>query len=425
MSRKRSAELYASARKFIPGGVNSPARSWGGVGGDPIFLKRGSGSRVWDVDGNEYIDYVCSWGPLILGHAHPEVLAAIKAAADGGTSFGAPTEMETDIARMVVEGYPSMDMVRFVSSGTEATMSALRLARAFTGRPKIIKFQGGYHGHTDALLVAAGSGAMAHGVPDSAGVTESFARDTLLAQYNDLPSIQTHFDAFPEDIACVIAEPIAGNMGVVPPQPGFLEGLREITAKHGALLILDEVITGFRVAYGGAQERYGVSADITCLGKIIGGGMPVGAYGGRHDIMETVAPLGPMYQAGTLSGNPVAMAAGVRTLELLKKPGVYAELEAKGKRLADGLQQVFADAEVPLRINRVGSMMTLFFNAGGVTGWDSVNASDRDGFSRFFHRMVDEGVYLPPSPFEAMFVSLAHTDADIDATVDAARRALR
>ncbi|MCI0870008.1 MAG: glutamate-1-semialdehyde 2,1-aminomutase [Chloroflexi bacterium] len=424
MSRKRSAELYASARKFIPGGVNSPARSWGGVGGDPIFLKKGSGSRVWDVDGNEYIDYVCSWGPLILGHAHPEVLAAIKAAADGGTSFGAPTEMETDIARMVVEGYPSMDMVRFVSSGTEATMSALRLARAFTGRPKIIKFQGGYHGHTDALLVAAGSGAMAHGVPDSAGVTESFARDTLLAQYNDLPSIQTHFDAFPEDIACVIAEPIAGNMGVVSPQPGFLEGLREITAKHGALLILDEVITGFRVGYGGAQERYGVSADITCLGKIIGGGMPVGAYGGRHDIMETVAPLGPMYQAGTLSGNPVAMAAGVRTLELLKKPGVYEELEAKGKRLAHGLQQVFSDAEVPLRINRVGSMMTLFFNAGEVTGWDSVNASDRDGFSRFFHRMVDEGVYLPPSPFEAMFVSLAHTDADIDATVDAARRAL-
>ncbi|MCH9040476.1 MAG: aminotransferase class III-fold pyridoxal phosphate-dependent enzyme, partial [Chloroflexi bacterium] len=260
--------------------------------------------------------------------------------------------------------------------------------------------------------------------PDSAGVTESFARDTLLAQYNDLPSIQTHFDEFPEDIACVIAEPVAGNMGVVPPQPGFLEGLREITAKHGALLILDEVITGFRVGYGGAQERYGVSADITCLGKIIGGGMPVGAYGGRHDIMETVAPLGPMYQAGTLSGNPVAMAAGVRTLELLKKPGVYEELEAKGKRLADGLQQVFSDAEVPLRINRVGSMMTLFFNAGEVTGWDSVNASDRDGFSRFFHRMVDEGVYLPPSPFEAMFVSLAHTDADIDATVDAARRAL-
>lgn len=424
MSRERSAELYANARKFIPGGVNSPARSWGGVGGDPIFLKKGSGSHVWDVDGNEYIDYVCSWGPLILGHAHPEVLAAIKAAADDGTSFGAPTEMETHIAKMVVDGYPSIDMVRFVSSGTEATMSALRLARAFTGRPKIIKFQGGYHGHTDALLVAAGSGAMAHGIPDSAGVTESFAQDTLLAQYNDLPSVQAHFDAFPEDIACLIAEPIAGNMGVVPPQSGFLEGLRDITAKHGALLILDEVITGFRVGYGGAQERYGVSADITCLGKVIGGGMPVGAYGGRQDIMETVAPLGPMYQAGTLSGNPVAMAAGTKMLELLKRPGVYEELEAKGKRLADGMQQVFADAEVPLRINRVGSMMTLFFNANEVTGWDSVTSSDRDGFSKFFHRMLDEGVYLPPSPFEAMFVSTAHTDADIDATIDAARRAL-
>mgnify|MGYP001183589542 CR=1 FL=1 len=424
MSRERSAELYANARKYIPGGVNSPARSWGGVGGDPIFLRKGSGSKVWDVDDNEYIDYVCSWGPLVLGHAHPEVLAAISSAATDGTSFGAPTEMETDIAKMVVDTYPSIDMVRFVSSGTEATMSALRLARAFTGRPKIIKFQGGYHGHTDALLVAAGSGAMAHGIPDSAGVTESFAQDTLLAQYNDLPSVQAHFDAFPDDIACLISEPVAGNMGVVPPQPGFLEGLREITAKYGALLILDEVITGYRVGYGGAQGRFGVSADITCLGKVIGGGMPVGAYGGRQDIMETVAPLGAMYQAGTLSGNPVAMAAGKKMLELLNKPGVYEELEAKGKRLADGMQRVFAEAEVPLRINRVGSMMTLFFNAGEVTGWDSVNASDREGFSKFFHHMIDEGVYLPPSPFEAMFVSTAHSEADIDATIEAARRAL-
>ena len=424
MSRERSAELYANARKYIPGGVNSPARSWGGVGGDPIFLRKGFGSKVWDVDDNEYIDYVCSWGPLVLGHAHPEVLAAISSAAADGTSFGAPTEMETDIAKMVVDTYPSIDMVRFVSSGTEATMSALRLARAFTGRPKIIKFQGGYHGHTDALLVAAGSGAMAHGIPDSAGVTESFAQDTLLAQYNDLPSVQAHFDAFPDDIACLISEPVAGNMGVVPPQPGFLEGLREITAKYGALLILDEVITGYRVGYGGAQGRFGVSADITCLGKVIGGGMPVGAYGGRQDIMETVAPLGAMYQAGTLSGNPVAMAAGKKMLELLNKPGVYEELEAKGKRLADGMQRVFAEAEVPLRINRVGSMMTLFFNAGEVTGWDSVNASDREGFSKFFHHMIDEGVYLPPSPFEAMFVSTAHSEADIDATIEAARRAL-
>ncbi len=424
MSRERSAEFYANARKYIPGGVNSPARSWGGVGGDPIFLKKGSGSKVWDVDDNEYIDYVCSWGPLVLGHAHPEVLAAISAAVADGTSFGAPTEMETDIAKMVVDTYPSIDMVRFVSSGTEATMSALRLARAFTGRPKIIKFQGGYHGHTDALLVAAGSGAMAHGIPDSAGVTESFAQDTLLAQYNDLASVQAHFDAFPEDIACLISEPVAGNMGVVPPQPGFLEGLREITAKYRALLILDEVITGYRVGYGGAQGRFGVSADITCLGKVIGGGMPVGAYGGRQDIMETVAPLGAMYQAGTLSGNPVAMAAGKKMLELLSKPGVYEELEAKGKRLADGMQRVFAESEVPLRINRVGSMMTLFFNAGEVTGWDSVTASDREGFSKFFHRMLDEGVYLPPSPFEAMFVSTAHSEADIDATIEAARRAL-
>lgn len=424
MSRERSAELYANAQKYIPGGVNSPARSWGGVGGDPIFLKKGSGSKVWDVDGNEYIDYVCSWGPLVLGHAHPEVLAAIRTAAEDGTSFGAPTEMETDIAKMVVDAYPSIDMVRFVSSGTEATMSALRLARAFTGRPKIIKFQGGYHGHTDALLVAAGSGAMAHGIPDSAGVTESFAQDTLLAQYNDLPSVQAHFDAFPEDIACLISEPVAGNMGVVLPQSGFLEGLREITVRHGALLILDEVITGYRVGYGGAQGRFGVSADITCLGKVIGGGMPVGAYGGRQDIMETVAPLGAMYQAGTLSGNPVAMAAGKKMLELLNKSGVYEELEAKGERLADGMQRVFAEAEVPLCINRVGSMMTLFFNSGEVTGWDSVTASDREGFSRFFHRMLDEGVYLPPSPFEAMFVSTAHSEADIDATIGAARRAL-
>ena len=351
-------------------------------------------------------------------------MAAISAAVADGTSFGAPTEMETDIAKMVVDTYPSIDMVRFVSSGTEATMSALRLARAFTGRPKIIKFQGGYHGHTDALLVAAGSGAMAHGIPDSAGVTESFAQDTLLAQYNDLASVQAHFDAFPEDIACLISEPVAGNMGVVPPQPGFLEGLREITAKYRALLILDEVITGYRVGYGGAQGRFGVSADITCLGKVIGGGMPVGAYGGRQDIMETVAPLGAMYQAGTLSGNPVAMAAGKKMLELLSKPGVYEELEAKGKRLADGMQRVFAESEVPLRINRVGSMMTLFFNAGEVTGWDSVTASDREGFSKFFHRMLDEGVYLPPSPFEAMFVSTAHSEADIDATIEAARRAL-
>ena len=424
MNRERSGELYAAARRHIPGGVNSPARSWGAVGGAPLFLERGAGSRVWDADGNEYIDYVCSWGPLILGHAHPQVLAAIGEAAANGTSFGAPTERENAVARMVTDAYASIDMARFVNSGTEATMSALRLARAFTSRPKIVKFEGGYHGHADALLVAAGSGAMAHGVPDSAGVTASFAQDTLLAKFNDLASVEAHFSAFPDDIACVIVEPVAGNMGVVPPDYGFLQGLRDLTAQHKVLLIFDEVITGFRVAYGGAQQRYGVAPDITCLGKIIGGGMPVGAYGGSAEIMATVAPLGPMYQAGTLSGNPVAMAAGAATLEALQDPGVYEALEAKASRLAAGLQAVFADAETPLCVNRVGSMMTLFFNAGAVNGWETVSASDREGFARFFHRMLEEGVYLPPSPFEAMFVSTAHTDADIQATLDAARRAL-
>lgn len=425
LSRERSAKLYAEARSYIPGGVNSPARSWGAVGGDPLFLAKGAGSHVWDVDGNEYIDYVCSWGPLILGHAHPEVLAAISAAAENGTSFGAPTEAENVMARLVVDAFPSMDKVRFVSSGTEATMSALRLARAFTGRDKIIKFEGGYHGHADALLVAAGSGAMAHGVPDSAGVTASFAKDTLVAQYNDIDSVDSYFSQYPEDIACIIIEPIAGNMGVVPPQPGFLQGLRDVTSNHGALLIFDEVISGFRVMYGGAQHIYGVTPDITALGKIVGGGMPVGAYGGRQDIMETVAPLGAMYQAGTLSGNPVAMAAGVKTLELLQRPGVYDELESKASKFVEGMQTVFAEAETPLTVNRVGSMMTLFFNPNEVTGWSSVSESDREGFGKFFHRMIDEGVYLPPSPFEAMFVSTAHTDADIDATVEAARRALK
>lgn len=424
MSRERSEQLYATAKNYIPGGVNSPARSWSSVGGTPLFLSKGSGSRVWDADGNEYIDYVCSWGPLILGHAHPDVLNAIKDAADDGTSFGAPTEKESQIAQMVVDAFTSIDMVRFVNSGTEATMSALRLARAFTSRAKIIKFEGGYHGHADALLVAAGSGAIGHGIPDSAGVTESFARDTLLAQFNDLESVEAHFSTYPDEIACVIVEPIAGNMGVVPPLPGFLQGLRDLTSRHGALLILDEVISGFRVAYGGAQELYGVSADITCLGKVIGGGMPVGAYGGRQDIMETVAPLGPMYQAGTLSGNPVAMAAGIKTLELLKTPGTYENLEAKAKKLAEGYQGVFDNAEVPLRINRVGSMMTLFINPGEVTGWSSVSTSNREEFAKFFHSMLNEGIYLPPSPFEAMFVSMAHSDDDIQATIDAAGRVL-
>ena len=424
MRRDRSTELFVEARRHIPGGVNSPARAWTAVGGEPLFIARGAGCHVWDVDDNQYMDYVGSWGPLILGHAHPEVTAAIKDAVDSGTSFGAPTEAENELARLIVDTFESIDLVRFVNSGTEAGMTALRLARAFTTRDKIIKFEGGYHGHADALLVAAGSGATAHGVPTSAGVTRSFASDTLVAAYNDLTSVEGYFEAHPEQIACVIVEPVAGNMGVVPPSPGFLEGLRELTEKNGALLVFDEVITGYRVAYGGAQHLYGVKPDITCLGKIIGGGLPVGAYGGRWDVMETVSPLGPMYQAGTLSGNPVAMAASISTLELLATPGTYDELEAKGQHLADGLRQVFDQAETPLKINRVGSMMTLFFSEKEVNGWDAVSASDKKGYARFFHRILDEGVYLPPSPFEAMFVSTAHSDTDLEATVQAAGRAL-
>ena len=424
MDRERSKRLYGMARRLIPGGVNSPARAWTAVGGEPLFIARGEGAYVWDADGVRYMDYLGSWGPLVLGHAHPTVLAAIKAAVDRGTSFGAPTEAENEMAQLVVDAFPSIEMVRFVSSGTEAAMSALRLARAFTGREKIIKFEGGYHGHADALLVSAGSGAAAHAIPTSAGVTSSLARDTLVADYNEISSVEAHFAAHPQGIAAVIVEPVAANMGVVPPEPGFLEGLKELAARNGALLVFDEVVSGFRVAYGGAQELFGVTPDITCLGKIVGGGLPVGAYGARREIMETVSPLGPMYQAGTLSGNPVAMAAGLETLRQLQKPGVYEQLESLGQRLAAGLEKAFAEAEVPLTINRVGSMMTLFFSQGPVEGWTSVSASDKERFARFFHTMLDEGVYLPPSPFEALFVSTAHSEEDLEATVEAAGRAL-
>ena len=424
LRRERSTELFAEARRWIPGGVNSPARAWTAVGGEPLFIADGEGSSIRDVDGNRYIDYVCSWGPMVLGHAHPEVVAAVKTAVDRGTSFGAPTETETELARMVVEAFPSIDSVRFVSSGTEAGMSALRLARAYTGRDKIVKFEGGYHGHADALLVSAGSGAAAHGVPTSAGVTASMAQDTLVADYNDVSSVEEYFAANQDQIACVIVEPIAANMGVVQPEPGFLEGLRKATADNGALLVFDEVVSGYRVGYGGAQHLYGVTPDITCLGKIVGGGLPVGAYGGSREIMETVSPLGPMYQAGTLSGNPVAIAAGLATLRILQRPGTYEGLEARAAALAEGLGEAFAKAETPLNINRVGSMMTLFFSPSDVTGWASVSASDKGGFARFFHRMLEEGVYLPPSPFEAMFVSTAHSDDDIQATIEAAGRAL-
>ena len=417
--------MFEEAKRLIPGGVNSPVRAFRGVGGTPRFIARGAGSRVWDVDGNSYIDYVASWGPLILGHAHPSVVEAVQGAAKEGTSFGAPTEREVELARLVVEAIPSVEMVRFVNSGTEATMSALRLARAFTGREKIVKFDGGYHGHADGLLANMGSGGLTLGVPASPGVPAATAAGTLSARYNDLASVEALFAANGDDIAAVIVEPVAGNMGVVPPRPGFLEGLRAITRRHGALLIFDEVITGFRVAYGGAQSLYGVQPDLTCLGKIVGGGLPVGAYGGRREIMERVSPTGPVYQAGTLSGNPIAMAAGIATLRALQQPGVYDDLERKAARLHQGLKEAAAEAGVPATVNRVGSMLTAFFVDVDVEDYESAKRADTARYAAFFHAMLAEGVYLAPSQFEAAFVSTAHTDEDIERTVLAARKALR
>ena len=424
MSRAKSVQLFSDAKALIPGGVNSPARAWGSVGGDPLFFKKASGSRIWDVDDNELIDYVCSWGPMILGHAHPAVIDAAIDAARSGTSFGAPTELEVEMARRVVDAVPSIEVVRFVSSGTEATMSALRLARAKTGRDKILKFNGGYHGHEDALLVEAGSGLANQGIASSAGVHAGYAASTLVATYNDLDSVRELLEANSGEVACVIVEPIGGNMGVVTPVPGFLEGLRDLTTEHGALLIFDEVISGFRVALGGAQSVYGVTPDITCLGKIVGGGFPVGAYGASAEIMSEVAPLGPMYQAGTLSGNPVAMAAGIATIDELSKPGVYEGLQAKTDKLADGVLDVFGKAGVPAVINRACGLMTVFFTSNKVTDMDSASATDREAFGAFFHGMVDNGVYLPPSQFEAWFVSTAHTDADIESTLESVKNSL-
>jgi len=425
LSRAKSVQLFSDAKTLIPGGVNSPARAWGSVGGDPLFFKKASGSRIWDVDDNELIDYVCSWGPMILGHAHPAVIDAAIDAARSGTSFGAPTELEVEMARRVVAAVPSIEVVRFVSSGTEATMSALRLARAKTGRDKILKFNGGYHGHEDALLVEAGSGLANQGIASSAGVHAGYAASTLVANYNDLDSVRELLEANSGEVATVIVEPIAGNMGVVTPAPGFLEGLRDLTTEHGALLIFDEVISGFRVALGGAQSVYGVTPDITCLGKIVGGGFPVGAYGASAEIMSEVAPLGPMYQAGTLSGNPVAMAAGIATIDELSKPGVYEGLQAKTDMLADGVLDVFSKAGVPAVINRACGLMTVFFTSNQVTDMDSASATDREAFGAFYHGMVDNGVYLPPSQFEAWFVSTAHTDADIESTLESVKNALR
>ena len=424
MQLSRSQQLFAEAQQYIPGGVNSPVRSFRAVGGTPPFIARGQGSHVWDVDGNEYIDYLGSWGPLVLGHAHPAVVEALRKAAEGGSSFGAPVENEVELARLVCNAFPSVDMVRLVNSGTEACMSAIRLARAFTGRDKIIKFAGCYHGHADGLLVRAGSGAMTHGIPTSAGVPESYATETLVADFNDLSSVESYFESFPSAIAGIIVEPVAGNMGVVPPAEGFLEGLREITSRDGALLIFDEVITGFRVGSQGAQGLFSITPDITAMGKIIGGGLPVGAYGGRRDIMERVAPLGDMYQAGTLSGNPLAVSAGVATLTELQAPGVYERIDELARRLTDGLAQVFQRAEVPGTINRVGSMFTGFMNPGPVNMLEQVEASDAERYGRYFHEMLERGVYIAPSQFEAGFVSTAHTEADIEETIARAEDAL-
>ncbi|MEE9284619.1 MAG: glutamate-1-semialdehyde 2,1-aminomutase [Dehalococcoidia bacterium] len=419
----RSEALYQEAQTLLPGGVNSPVRAFGAVGGVPRFIQRGQGARVYDVDGREYIDYVGSWGPLVLGHAPPRVVAAVQRAAALGTSFGAPTELESRLARLVVDAVPSIEMIRFVSSGTEACMSAIRVARAATGRDTIIKFEGCYHGHADGLLVKAGSGSATFGVPDSAGVPAGYASLTLVARYNDAASVASLLEAHRGQVAAIIVEPVAANMGVVPPEPEFLPALRQMADVHGALLVFDEVITGFRVAYAGAQELYGVTPDLTCLGKIIGGGLPVAAYGGRREIMETVAPLGPAYQAGTLSGNPLAMTAGIETLSALGEPGVYDRLEAAGARLETGLRRAATETDTELFLTRRGSILTAFFTPGPVTDYASAAASDRKRFAAYFHRMLEAGIYLAPSQFEAVFVSLAHTDEEIDATIEAARRA--
>lgn len=421
---KLSSEAFAEAKQYIPGGVNSPVRAFKSVGLTPAFIKRGEGSRIFDIDGNEFIDYVCSWGPLILGHAHPEVVEAIKRTAENGTSFGAPTELETAMAKLVCERVPSLDLVRMVNSGTEATMSALRLARGYTGRSKILKFEGCYHGHADSLLIKAGSGVATLGLPDSPGVPEGVAVNTITVPYNDLDSVKVAFETYGEDIAAIIVEPVAGNMGVVLPLPGFLQGLRDITKQYGSLLIFDEVMTGFRAGYNCAQGRFGITPDLTCLGKVIGGGLPVGAYGGRRDIMERMAPTGPIYQAGTLSGNPLAMAAGYTTLSLAT-PEVYEALEAKSARLEAGMLANAKKYGVPSTINRIGSMVCPFFTEQRVINYETAKSSDLNKFNRYFANLLDLGINVAPSQFEGMFVSAAHTIEDIDATIEAHGEALR
>ncbi|WP_046215716.1 glutamate-1-semialdehyde 2,1-aminomutase [Paenibacillus wulumuqiensis] len=413
---ERSRTAFEEAKQYIPGGVNSPVRAFKTVGLTPVYVDRGEGSRLYDIDGNVFIDYVGSWGPLIMGHAHPDVVRALQEATVKGTSFGAPTEIETRMAKLVAERVPSIDIVRMVSSGTEATMSAIRLARGYTKRDKILKFEGSYHGHGDSLLIKAGSGVATLGLPDSPGVPESVASNTVTVPYNDLESVRLAFERFGEDIACIIVEPVAGNMGVVPPATGFLEGLREVTSQYGSLLIFDEVMTGFRVHMNCAQGRYGVTPDLTCLGKVIGGGLPVGAYGGKREIMEQIAPTGPIYQAGTLSGNPLAMTAGYTTLSLLT-PEVYARLEQISARLQEGFEANAREAGIPLTINRVGSMVCPFLTEGPVTNYDTAKVSDMDMFKRYFGAMLDRGISVAPSPFEGMFVSGVHSDEDIEQTI--------
>lgn len=421
---ERSKAAFEEAKRYMPGGVNSPVRAFKSVELTPVYMERGAGSRVFDIDGNEFIDYVASWGPLILGHARPEVIQAIQETAAKGTSFGAPTELETAMARLVCERVPSVDIVRMVNSGTEATMSVIRLARGVTKRNKIVKFEGSYHGHADSLLIKAGSGVATLGLPDSPGVPESIASNTITVPYNDLDSARLAFEKFGEEIACVIVEPVAGNMGVVPPVPGFLEGLRDLTTTYGSLLIFDEVMTGFRVHYNCAQGRFGVTPDLTCFGKVIGGGLPVGAYGGKKEIMEQIAPSGPIYQAGTLSGNPLAMVAGFTTLSLLT-PEVYENLEAKSAKLQAGIEDNAKRLGIPVVVNRVGSMVCPFFTDQAVTNYDTAKGSNLEHFKSYFGSMLNQGVSVAPSQFEGMFVSNAHTDEDIELTIAANYEALK
>ncbi len=418
MNLERSQKLFQEAQQYLPGGVDSPVRAYKAVGGTPPFVARGQGSKIYDEDGNEFIDYGCCWGALILGHSHPQVVHAIKRAAEQGTSFGAPTELEIILAKTISTAVPSIEMIRFVNSGTEATMTALRLARAFTGRDKIVKFAGGYHGHADGLLVKGGSGLATLGIPDSLGVPSSYAENTLVAPYNNVEAIEQLFQRYPEEIAGVIVEPVAANMGVIPPQPGFLDSLRRLTAEFGALLILDEVITGFRVTYGGAQAFYGITPNLTCLGKIIGGGLPVGAYGGRREIMEMIAPTGSVYQAGTLSGNPLVMTAGIETLKVLSQPGVYKQLENAAYRLEEGITKAASLLNLNINVARVGSLLSVSFTGSPVFDYESVSRADTMTFGKFFWQLLSEGVYWPPSQFETAFVSLAHSDKEIQTTIE-------